>query len=134
MITTFENRCVLKNYLIVLRPIFDTTYKGKKQVKIYMWALHHELVLFQKSRNCFRYVLENDIEGGILGWTTSMCNLYTTLVIHYIRISVLNNSLVMLCTSMYYRVTYLPLYLFTTYVFISWITSVLCCLPSCTNL
>ena len=30
MIATFENRCVLKNYLIVLRPIFDTTYKERK--------------------------------------------------------------------------------------------------------
>ena len=30
MITTFENRCVSKNYLIVLRPIFDKTYTKKK--------------------------------------------------------------------------------------------------------
>ena len=36
-----------------MRPIFSTTYKGKKQVEIYMLALHHELVLFQQSRNCF---------------------------------------------------------------------------------
>ena len=28
MITIFENRCVLKIYVKVLRPIFDTTYKG----------------------------------------------------------------------------------------------------------
>ena len=28
MITTFENRYVFKIYLIVLIPIFDTTYKG----------------------------------------------------------------------------------------------------------
>ena len=62
----------IKNYVIVLRPIFGWTYKGKKQVKIYMWDLHHELVLFQKSSNCFHYVPENDIEGGILGWTTSI--------------------------------------------------------------
>ena len=33
MITTFENICVLKNYFIVLRPIFDTTYKGKNRSK-----------------------------------------------------------------------------------------------------
>ena len=33
MITTFENRCVLKFYVIVLIPIFDTTYKGEIQVK-----------------------------------------------------------------------------------------------------
>ena len=33
MITTFENRCVIKNYLIVLRPFFDTTYKGKNRPK-----------------------------------------------------------------------------------------------------
>ena len=48
MIKTFENIRVLKNYLIILRPIFDTTYKGKKQIEIYMRALHHELVLFQQ--------------------------------------------------------------------------------------
>ena len=71
MITTFENICVLKFYVIVLIPIFNTAQKGKKQVKIYMWYLHHELVLLQQSRNCFCYVPDNDIEGDILGWTTS---------------------------------------------------------------
>ena len=70
MITTFENRYVLKKYVIVLRPIFDTKYRGEIQVEIYMWALYHELVIFQQSRNCFRYVPENDIKGNILG-----CNL-----------------------------------------------------------
>ena len=48
----WKQMCI-KKYLIVLRPIFDTTYKGKKQVEIYMWALHHELVLFLQSRNFF---------------------------------------------------------------------------------
>ena len=71
MITTFENRCVLKKYVILLRPIFDTTYKGEIQVKIYMRALHHELVLLQQSRNCFRCVPDNEIEEEILGWNTS---------------------------------------------------------------
>ena len=71
MIRTFESRCVLKNDIIVLRPIFDITYKGKKQVEIYMWALHPEFFLFQQSRNCICYVPENEIKGGILGWTTS---------------------------------------------------------------
>ena len=33
MIITFENRCVLKNYVIVLRPISNTMYKGKKRSK-----------------------------------------------------------------------------------------------------
>ena len=33
MITTFENRCVLKFYVIVMKPIFDTTYKGKNRSK-----------------------------------------------------------------------------------------------------
>ena len=33
MMTTFENICVLENYLIVLRPIFDTTHKGKNWPK-----------------------------------------------------------------------------------------------------
>ena len=36
MITTSENICVLKNYLLVPRPIFDTTYKGKKAG----WKIH----------------------------------------------------------------------------------------------
>ena len=36
-----------------------------------MRSLHHELVLFQKSRNCFRYVPDNKIEEDIFGWTTS---------------------------------------------------------------
>ena len=33
MITTFENRCVLNIYVIALRPIFDTAYKGGKRSK-----------------------------------------------------------------------------------------------------
>ena len=33
MITTFENRCELKNNLVVLRPIFDTTHKEKNRLK-----------------------------------------------------------------------------------------------------
>ena len=33
-----------------MRPIFDTTYKGGKQVEKYTWALHHELVLFLQIR------------------------------------------------------------------------------------
>ena len=45
--------------------------KREKQTEIYMWALHHKLVLFQQSKNFFHYVPENDIEGDILGWTTS---------------------------------------------------------------
>ena len=71
MITTFENRCVLKIYVIVLRPIFDNTYKGEIEVEIYMRALHHELILFQQIRNCFRYVPENETEEEILGWNPS---------------------------------------------------------------
>ena len=60
-----------------MRPIFNTTYKGKKkQVKIYMLALNHELVLFQKSRNYFRYVPDNEIKGDILRWTTSYIYIY----------------------------------------------------------
>ena len=40
MITTFENRCVLKTYLIVLRPIFNTMHKGKKTgQKIHMSSI-----------------------------------------------------------------------------------------------
>ena len=67
MITTFENRCVIKNYVIGLRPIFDATYKGEIQVEFYTRALHHELVLSQQSRNCFRFVPENEIYEDILG-------------------------------------------------------------------
>ena len=70
MITTFEKICVLKNYVIVLRKIFDKTYKGKKQAKIYMWDLHHKLFLFQQSRNCFSYLPENGIKWDILNCTT----------------------------------------------------------------
>ena len=58
MITIFENRCVLKFYVIVLIHIFNTTYKGGKQVEIYMWALHHKLVLFQQSRNFLLCTIE----------------------------------------------------------------------------
>ena len=36
-----------------------------------MWDIHHELVLLQQSRNCFRYLPDNKFKGGILGWTTS---------------------------------------------------------------
>ena len=71
MIATFENRHVLKNYLIVLIPIFDTMHKRKNQAVKYMWDLHHELVLFLQSTNCFCYVTDNDTKGDILDWTTS---------------------------------------------------------------
>ena len=46
-------------------------YKGEVQVKIYMLDLHHGLVLFQKIRNIFCYVPDNEIEGEILGWNPS---------------------------------------------------------------
>ena len=69
IITTFENWFVLRNYIILLITIFDTTYKGEKHVEKYLWALYHGLVLLPQSRNCFRYVPDNDIEGEILGWT-----------------------------------------------------------------
>ena len=85
MITTFENRCVFKNYLMVLIPIFDTMYKGWKTIEKYMWALHHELVLFLQGRNFFRYVSENEIEGGILGWTTSSKIFFISFFIHLIQ-------------------------------------------------
>ena len=39
MITNFENRCVLKFYVIVLIPIFDTTYKGKYR-SIFSWDIY----------------------------------------------------------------------------------------------
>ena len=74
MITTFEKIYVLKTYLILLRTIFGTTHKGGKEVKKYIQVLYHELVLFLKSRNCFCYVPDNDIEGNILGWTPSLAS------------------------------------------------------------
>ena len=64
MITTFENRWVLNIYVIVLRHIFDTMYKGKQQVEIYMWALHHELVLFIKSRDFFAMYQRMKLKGA----------------------------------------------------------------------
>ena len=72
MITKFESRCVLTIYVIVMRLIFDTTYTGEIQVEIYTRALHRELVLFQQSRNCFRYVPDNYIKGDILACTSSI--------------------------------------------------------------
>ena len=51
----------------------------EKQVEKYTWYLHHELVLFLQSRIFFRCVQDNDIEGDILGWTTSIASLYTFL-------------------------------------------------------
>ena len=64
----WKQMCI-KTYLIVLKPIFDTMHKGKKQVKKYIWVLYHELVIFLQSRNCLCYVPDNDIKGDILGWT-----------------------------------------------------------------
>ena len=78
MITTFKNICVLKSYVILLRTILNTTHQGRKQVKIYMWALHHKLVLFQKGRNCFCYAPEKEIKGGSMGWTTLATIIYKT--------------------------------------------------------
>ena len=46
-------------------------YKQKKPVKKYVWALYHELVLFLRYINSFRYIPENEIKGGILGCTPS---------------------------------------------------------------
>ena len=60
-----------KKYLILMRPIFNKTCKGKKKVEIYMQALYQKLVLFLQSKNCFCYVPENEIKEDILGWTTS---------------------------------------------------------------
>ena len=71
MITTFENRCVLKFHVIVLRPIFDTKYKGEIQVGSYMRSLHHELLLFQQSRIFFQYVPDNEFKEDILVWNPS---------------------------------------------------------------
>ena len=36
----FENRCVSKTYIIVLRPIFGPTYKEKKHVEKYVYKLY----------------------------------------------------------------------------------------------
>ena len=70
----------IKIYIIVLKPIFDTTYKGEIQFKIYTWALHHELVLFQQSTNCFRYVPENETKEDILVWNPSTITNYLTII------------------------------------------------------
>ena len=48
-----------------------------------MWALHHELVLFLQSRNCFWYVPDNDIEGDILGWNLSVNKIDTRVGVLY---------------------------------------------------
>ena len=65
MITTFENRCVLKIYVIVLRHIFNTTYKGKNRwrytCKIYIvnWSYSNKVGIvfdmYQKMRSKGKY-------------------------------------------------------------------------------
>ena len=47
-------------------------YKQKKQIKKYIWALYHKLVLFLRKIYSFWYIPENEIEGYILGWTLSI--------------------------------------------------------------
>ena len=80
MITTFENRCVLKIYVIVLRPIFNKIYKGKRRSeytcehyitswsysnkvgivfamyeimrpKVTSWAVPHQLICTKNDKN-----------------------------------------------------------------------------------
>ena len=52
MITKFENICIFKNYLIVMRPIFDTTYKGgdrsKNTCEIYItnWSYSNKVGIY----------------------------------------------------------------------------------------
>ena len=45
MITKIENRYVLKIHVVIMRPIFDTTYKRETYINIFMRALHHEMCL-----------------------------------------------------------------------------------------
>ena len=66
----WKHMCI-KNDLILMRPIFNPAHKKNKQTKENIWYLYHELVLFLQSRNCFRYVPDNEIKGDILGWTPS---------------------------------------------------------------
>ena len=58
-------------YLIVLIPVFNKTYKQKKQVKntceIYITNWYYSYKF-----GFFRYVPENEIEGDILDWTPSV--------------------------------------------------------------
>ena len=61
MITIFENRRVLKKYLILLRPIFDTTYKRKKRQNIHV----------SSTSRIGPIPTDNETKGDILGWTTS---------------------------------------------------------------
>ena len=65
MITTFENRYVLKIYVIVLRSIFDTTYKGKNRSKytcdVYITNLSYSnkigivFAMYQRMRSKVKY-------------------------------------------------------------------------------
>ena len=68
MMKTFENRCVLKIYVIVLRPIFDIMYKEKNRSK-YTCDIYITNWSYSNKVGIFRYLLENDMEGDILGWT-----------------------------------------------------------------
>ena len=65
----------IKTYPTVMGPILDPMHKQKKQIENYIFALYQKLVQFLKSRNCFRYVPDNDIEGDIFGWTPSSVSL-----------------------------------------------------------
>ena len=60
----------IKKYLIVLRPIFDTTYKRKKCQNIHASSTSRIDPILKKW-NFFRYERENEIKGEILVWTTS---------------------------------------------------------------
>ena len=66
----WKHMCILKisySTETYLRYNVQRIKMGQK----YMWDPHHELVLSLQSRNCFRCVPDNEIKGGILGWTTS---------------------------------------------------------------
>ena len=66
----WKQMCI-RNLCYITQTYLQYNVQREKQVEIYMWALHHELVLFQQSRNCFCYVPDNEIKGDILVWTTS---------------------------------------------------------------
>ena len=69
----WKQMCIKKSFYSTDTYLRYRIRRGKTGEK-YMWDLHHELVIFLQSRNCFRYVPDNEIKGDILGWTTSYIN------------------------------------------------------------
>ena len=70
-------------------PNIKRTYDQIDQIEKQIRALYRELVLFLQYINGFRYIPENESEGGVLGWNKSQW-MYTQ--IPYMEIDILKYS------------------------------------------